>query len=73
MYIFVSQDNYAQWDDAKVNRVKAVFNELDLKGVYAAYEETSYQELTHMINSISVDLPKDMFIAYGKKIYKRQK
>lgn len=71
--IFLLQENYAQKDPEKVAKVKAVFNELNLKQVYADYEESSYNELMGLIDTLSGSLPQEMFNAFAKKIYKRQK
>ncbi len=54
-------------------KVKVVFKDLDLPQVYAKYEETSYNELMDLIDKKSGQLPKEMFIAFAKKIYKRDK
>ena len=71
-FVFL-QENYAQHDAAKVAQVKAVYNQLELQKVYAQYEESSYHELMKLIDKLSGDLPKEMFVAYARKIYKRQK
>lgn len=68
--MFVLQENYAQHNPEKVAKVKAVFDEIDLKKVYADYEERSYEELLTLIEKLSDNLPKEMFLAYAKKIYK---
>ncbi|ELU07394.1 hypothetical protein CAPTEDRAFT_223258 [Capitella teleta] len=65
--------NYAQNDPEKVRKVKSLFDELNLKQVYRDYEESSYNELTGLIDTLSGSLPKEMFVSYAKKIYKRQK
>ena len=67
------QENYAQNDEVKVAKIKAIYEELEIKQAYYDYEEKSYSELVKMIDQLSGDLPKEMFIAYAKKIYKRQK
>lgn len=38
----VLEENYAQKDDTKVAKVKAVYKELNLEQVYKDYEEESY-------------------------------
>lgn len=53
--------------------VKQIYLDLNLKQVYSDYEETSYQKLMAKIDSLSVDLPKEMFIAFAEKIFKRNK
>lgn len=66
------QNNYAQKDTEKVARVKEVYAELDMKKMYSDYEEESYNDLLQLIEKLCGDLPKDMFLAYANKIYKRQ-
>lgn len=56
-----------------MGRVKEVFAELNLKQVFLDYEERSYTELLEDINKYSGQLPKEMFIKFAQKIYKRQK
>ena len=60
-------------DPEKVAKVKGVFSEIDMKKVFHDYEEQSYEELSDLIEKLSGDLPKDMFTAFAKKIYKRNK
>ncbi len=67
------QENYGIDDASKVAKIKELYKNLDLSSVYRDYEERSYQELMQLIDSCSGSLPKDMFIAYAKRIYKRQK
>lgn len=69
----VLQENYGQNKEEKVERVKALYREMDLPQVYANYEESSYQELMSLINSSSGSLPPAVFTAFAQKIYKRQK
>ena len=59
---------------SQVAVVKQIFLNLDLKKVYSEYEEESYQQLMSKINNLSsTDLPKEMFIAFAQKIFKRIK
>ena len=59
---------------SQVAVVKQIFLNLDLKKVYSDYEEESYQQLMSKINNLSsTDLPKEMFIAFAQKIFKRNK
>lgn len=67
------EDNYAQTDPEKVAVVKGIYNDMNLKKVYADYEESSYQELCQLIEKLSGSLPKDIFFKFAQKIYKRQK
>ncbi|KAL8592054.1 hypothetical protein ACOMHN_032524 [Nucella lapillus] len=69
----VLQENYGRHEEEKVERVKAVYREMDLSQAYADYEESSYQELMSRINDCCGSLPPAVFTAFLQKIYKRQK
>ncbi|XP_064603763.1 farnesyl pyrophosphate synthase-like [Liolophura sinensis] len=69
----VLKDNYGQNDAAKVAEIKSLYKELDLESVYAKYEEESYEDLIKLINKFSGNLPKEVFLTFALKIYKRQK
>ncbi|GCC16629.1 hypothetical protein chiPu_0022441, partial [Chiloscyllium punctatum] len=65
--------NYGQSDPGKTALVKALYNELDLRGAYTQYEEQSYQRLRELITQHSSTLPQDVFLQFAQKIYKREK
>merc|ERR1719198_1690094 len=67
----ILEDNYAQHDDAKVAKVKAVYKELNLEQIYKDYEEESYARLQTLIKEKAGDLPEGIFTDFAKKIYKR--
>ncbi|KAI8499330.1 hypothetical protein Bbelb_230940 [Branchiostoma belcheri] len=67
------QENYGQNDPMKVAAVKQLYGELRLQDEFWKFEESSYTQLMTLINSSHQDLPKEMFIAFAQKIYKRQK
>ncbi|XP_073408414.1 farnesyl pyrophosphate synthase-like isoform X1 [Dendrobates tinctorius] len=69
----VLQENYGQDDTEKVQRVKQLYEELDLSGVYTQYEEDSYQRLQTLISQHANGLSKEIFLGLARKIYKRQK
>ncbi|XP_005104006.1 farnesyl pyrophosphate synthase isoform X2 [Aplysia californica] len=71
--IEILKANYARKDELCVQKVKAVYKELDLEGVYRKYEDDSYRDLIKLINETSGNLPKDIFIDFAKKIFKREK
>ncbi|XP_013413552.1 farnesyl pyrophosphate synthase [Lingula anatina] len=71
--IKILEENYACHDDLKVAKVKEIFNQLKLSELYTQYEEESYQDLMQLIEKYSQNLPKQMFIAFAKKIYKRNR
>jgi len=66
------RDNYGRWDDAKVAKVKQVYNELDLEAVFKKYEEESYKAIQTELDKVTV-MPRDVFELLLKKIYKRDK
>uniref|UniRef100_A0A0B6YSX1 Farnesyl pyrophosphate synthase n=1 Tax=Arion vulgaris TaxID=1028688 RepID=A0A0B6YSX1_9EUPU len=65
--------SYGRWDKDAVQKVKAIYNDLHLKEVYQQFEESSYQNLTKLINSIDSAVPKQVFLDFVHKIYKREK
>ena len=64
--------NYGVWDDAKVVKVKKLYNDLDLQGVFAEYEEASYKEIQAELDKVNL-MPRDVFELLLNKIYKRSK
>ncbi|XP_073408420.1 farnesyl pyrophosphate synthase-like isoform X2 [Dendrobates tinctorius] len=68
----VLQENYGQDDTEKVQRVKQLYEELDLLGVYTQYKEDSYQRLQTLISQHANVLSKEIFLGLARKIYKRQ-
>nr|XP_060614130.1 farnesyl pyrophosphate synthase [Anolis sagrei ordinatus] len=69
----VLEANYGQKDPEKVERVKQLYEELDLKTVYQNYEESSYQRLLGLISQHAIRLPGQIFLGLAQLIYKRQK
>ncbi|XP_026572209.1 farnesyl pyrophosphate synthase [Pseudonaja textilis] len=69
----ILEENYGQKDPEKINRVKALYEEQDLKAVYKNYEENSYQQIVGLIAQHAVGLPSRIFLDLADKIYKRQK
>ncbi|XP_071987707.1 farnesyl pyrophosphate synthase isoform X2 [Engystomops pustulosus] len=67
------QENYGQDDAEKVQRVKQLYEDLQLSGVYTQYEEESYQRLQTLISQHANGLSKEIFLGLARKIYKRQK
>lgn len=60
-------------NSAASDKVKKLYNELELKKRYQEYEEESYQQILQLIARKSENLPKEMFLEFVKKIYKRDK
>ncbi len=53
--------------------IKRLYEELNLREAYATYEESSYQEIVAQIEQLPQSVPKEVFYAFLKKIYKRSK
>lgn len=68
-------ENYGKKDAEAEAKVKQLYIELGIEGIYKAYEEKSYQEINALINKIdeSVGLKKEIFTEFMDKIYKRTK
>ena len=66
------EENYGQWDDAKVAKVKALYKKLDLPSVFGKYEEESYKLIQTELDKVTL-MPRDVFELLLKKIYKRSK
>jgi farnesyl diphosphate synthase len=65
-------NNYGQWDDKKVAKVKELYRDLDLPAVFAMYEEESYATIQKELDALIV-LPRAVFEILLQKIYKRSK
>ncbi|CAM9425222.1 unnamed protein product [Pylaiella littoralis] len=65
-------ENYAVDDDAKIERVKGLYRELDLEGVYARYEEETHKQIKELIAKVD-NIPHAVFHQFIDKIYKRSK
>lgn len=67
--------NYGKKDDASEQRVKDLFNELDISKTYTEYEESVVAQLRKQIDQIdeSRGLKKEVLTAFLGKVYKRSK
>jgi farnesyl diphosphate synthase len=68
----VLEQNYGQWDDKKVAKVKELYNKLDLVQVFEEYEQASYKDIQAELDKVT-EMPRDVFELLLKKIYKRSK
>mmetsp|Transcript_1445 Transcript_1445/g.1857 ORF Transcript_1445/g.1857 Transcript_1445/m.1857 type:complete len:404 (-) Transcript_1445:925-2136(-) len=68
----VIRENYGTDDQACINKVKQVYKELNLEGIFKEYEEKSYKELVEEIKTVQ-KVPPAVFLDLLHKIYKRQK
>ena len=65
-------DNYGKHDMRKVNKVKKLYSDMGLQGLFEEYEEKSYQDIQNLLNEVK-DMPKEVFTFLLDKIYKRSK
>ncbi|KAM5129100.1 farnesyl pyrophosphate synthase-like isoform 3-T3 [Mantella aurantiaca] len=69
----ILEENYGQEQAERVQRVKELYVELNMKEVYRQYEEESYRRLQTLISQHAHGLSREIFLALARKIYKRQK
>jgi farnesyl diphosphate synthase len=68
------KENYGRKELVKEKIVKDLFAELKLEEVYKKYEEESYIRINALIQKIDdTVIPKEMFIDFMNRIYKRNK
>lgn len=65
-------ENYGKDDPKRVDKVKALYRELQLEEVFNAYEEQSHSEIKDLIAEVT-DVPTDVYNFFIKRIYKRSK
>ncbi|XP_061530167.1 farnesyl pyrophosphate synthase isoform X1 [Phycodurus eques] len=64
---------YGRHDGASMEKVKALYDALQMPSLYHKYEDESYQRLQKLIACHAQNLPHDVFLNFAKKIYKRNK
>ncbi|NP_001316940.1 farnesyl pyrophosphate synthase 1 [Gossypium arboreum] len=69
----VLYENYGETRPANVAKVKALYNELNLKGVFEDYESKSYERLVTSIEAHPSKPVQAVLKSFLGKIYKRQK
>lgn len=69
----VLYENYGKLDPANVAKVKALYDELDLKGVFTDYESKSYEKLITSIEAHPSKAVQAVLKSFLAKIYKREK
>ncbi|KAK9268144.1 hypothetical protein L1049_010584 [Liquidambar formosana] len=69
----VLHEHYGKADPADVAKVKALYNDIDLQGVFAEYESKSYEKLTTSIEAHPSKAVQAVLKSFLGKIYKRQK
>ena len=68
----VLEANYGQHDASKVEVIKRLYEEMELKSVFAAYEEKSYADIQKLLSEVK-DMPREVFEFLLRKIYRRSK
>ncbi|GAV84877.1 polyprenyl_synt domain-containing protein [Cephalotus follicularis] len=66
-------ESYGKADPESVAKVKAIYNELNLKGVFEEYESKSYEKLISSIEAHPSKAVQAVLKSFLAKIYKRQK
>ncbi|OVA08278.1 Polyprenyl synthetase [Macleaya cordata] len=66
-------ENYGKADSACVEKVKRLYKDLDLEGVFAEYERNSYEKLTSSIKVHPSKAVQAVLKSFLGKIYKREK
>ncbi|XP_010538437.1 PREDICTED: farnesyl pyrophosphate synthase 1, mitochondrial isoform X1 [Tarenaya hassleriana] len=66
-------ENYGKPEPSNVAKVKALYKELDLEGVFKEYESKSYERLTKLIEAHPSKAIQAVLKSFLAKIYKRQK
>ena len=69
----VIENNYGVWDDKKVATIKQLYRDLNLEQLFMSYEEQSYLEIQKELEHISPKVPKEVYLIFLDKIYKRAK
>ncbi|KAK3432284.1 hypothetical protein EUGRSUZ_E03835 [Eucalyptus grandis] len=67
------EENYGKPDPENVAKVKALYHEINLQGVFAEYESKSYEKLTTSIEAHPSKAVQAVLKSFLGKIYKRQK
>lgn len=65
----VLNENYARKNQDNVDKVKAIYKELNMEKVYHDYEDESFAKLTALIGQHAGNIPKKVFTDFAAKIY----
>ena len=64
--------HYGKEEPESVQKVKALYKDLDIEKVFKDYEQQSYEELTALISNTASSVPAACFTDLLAKIYKRK-
>ena len=56
-----------------IEHIKRIFNDFHIPDLFATFETESYAQIMGLIEESRISIPKEMFYALVRKIYKRQK
>lgn len=66
------ENNYGKHESECIKRIKKLYDDLNLRGEFEAYEEESYESIMKLLDE-SKELPREVFMFLLRKIYKRKK
>ncbi|KAL9146870.1 hypothetical protein ABFS82_13G138400 [Erythranthe guttata] len=66
-------EHYGKEDPADVAKIKALYNDINLQGVFTEFESKSYEKITSSIESHPSKAVQAVLKSFLGKIYKRQK
>ncbi|KAJ4799265.1 Farnesyl pyrophosphate synthase [Rhynchospora pubera] len=66
-------ENYGKSDPISVKKVKSLYQELDIQGIFSKYEAESYEKLLSAIEAQSSSVMREILKALLEKIYQRKK
>ncbi|XP_073299018.1 farnesyl pyrophosphate synthase 1 isoform X1 [Primulina huaijiensis] len=66
-------ENYGNPDPSKVAKIKALYNDINLQGVFTEFESKSYEKITSSIEAHPSKAVQAVLKSFLGKIYKRQK
>ncbi|KAK1315690.1 Farnesyl pyrophosphate synthase [Acorus calamus] len=69
----VISENYGKADQSCVMKVKAIYKDLNLQGLFSEFERTSYEKLISSIEAQPSKAVQEVLKSFLAKIYKRQK
>ena len=68
----IIEQNYGRHEDKCIKTIKKLYDDLNLRGEFEAYEEDSYKNIQRLLDE-SQELPREVFEFLLRKIYQRKK
>lgn len=68
----ILRDNYGKDEPRRINKIKKLYTDMDLQGLFDQYEEESYEKIQNLLKQVT-DMPIEIFTFLLDKIYKRAK